>query len=99
MSTNSTTRATQSCDGLDTICLSGLCRENEAYFNGLIYLVNNKFDIYQLTEQQMFRQVYFSPNMDNDWTHSRFGTGILYSDSYTGNRPKVYRRELSAFPQ
>ncbi|WP_205408372.1 hypothetical protein, partial [Vibrio diabolicus] len=42
VSTNSTTRATQSCDGLDTICLSGLCRENEAYFNGLIYLVNKK---------------------------------------------------------
>ncbi|EGQ9110302.1 hypothetical protein FWP46_13305 [Vibrio alginolyticus] len=42
MSTNSTTRATQSCDGLDTICLCGLCRENEAYFNGLIYLVNKK---------------------------------------------------------
>ncbi|HHB1562461.1 TPA: hypothetical protein ACN98A_004584, partial [Vibrio parahaemolyticus] len=45
VSTNSTTRATQ-IFAMVTPSLIGLCRENEAYFNGLIYLVNNKFYLF-----------------------------------------------------
>ncbi|EMP93506.1 hypothetical protein VC87395_001135 [Vibrio paracholerae 87395] len=33
----------------DTICSNELCRENKAYFNGLRFLVNKKF--------QQFNQV------------------------------------------
>ncbi|WP_205387484.1 hypothetical protein, partial [Vibrio cholerae] len=50
MSTDFTTRATHTAME-DTIYSNELCRENEAYFNGLRFLVNKKFQQSSLTAQ------------------------------------------------
>ncbi|EGS73745.1 hypothetical protein VCBJG01_3357 [Vibrio cholerae BJG-01] len=50
----------------DTICSNELCRENEAYFNGLRFLVNKKF--------QQFNQVIKKHAIAYKWRTQRTKT-------------------------
>ncbi|EGQ9205216.1 hypothetical protein F6H22_08275 [Vibrio cholerae] len=65
MSTYFTTRATHTAME-DTICSNELCRENEAYFNGLRFLVNKKF--------QQFNQVIKKHTIAYKWRAQRTKT-------------------------